>query len=194
MMRGALLAKYPVGEARDHGFQLNVASMALLTGVYDGQQFFSGVGVKPGYLRRVAAQLEPNGLSIYADSVHSQLGKPVNSLFRIVPAGECAGEVQQVKAVASSSSPALRISGWAWDVQRQQLPLEIVAASGGTVTGLAAPGGWRASSDDASPWKESSYSGFAGYVRDATPTTPLEIYAILRSAPPSACPIAGSQY
>ncbi len=194
MIRGALLARYPVSEARDYGFQLNVASAALLTGVYDGQQFFSGVGVKPGYLRRVAAQLEPNGLSIYAGDTYSQLGQPVNSVFRIVSADECAGELQQVKVVETAASPALRISGWAWDVRRQQLPLEIVATSGGTITGLAVPGGWRAGSGEASPWKESSYSGFAGYVRDAGPATPLEIYAVLRSDPRSACPIASSQH
>ena len=38
----------------------------------------------------------------------------------------------------------------------QQLPLEIVAASGGTVTGLAAPGGWRASSDDGVPGRKAA--------------------------------------
>lgn len=194
MIRGSFLARYPVGEARDHGFQLNVASTALLTGVYDGQQFFTGVGVKPGYLRRVAAQLEPNGLSIYSGDAQPQLGKPVNSLFRIVSSDECQGELHQVKPVETSTRPALRISGWAWDVRHQQLPLEIIATTDGTVTGLAAPGGWRASSQNANPWKESSYSGYVGYVRDAAPATPLEIYAVLRGDPPSACHIAGSQH
>ena len=194
MIRGALLASYPIGEARDHGFQLNVASMALLTGVYDGQQFSTGVGVKPGYLRRVASQLEPNGLSVYSWNAQSQLGKPVNSLFRMASADECEGELQQVKAVETAAQPALRISGWAWDIRHQQLPLEIIATTEGTVTGLAAPGGRRASSQETSPWKESSYSGYAGYVRDAGPATPLEIYAVLRGDPPSACPIASSQH
>lgn len=54
--------------------------------------------------------------------------------------------------------------------------------------------GWRAASPEASPWKESSFSGYAGYIRDATPATPLEIYAILRGDPPSACPLASSPH
>lgn len=193
MFRGAMLARYPIAEARDYGYQLNVASMALLTGVYDGQQFFSGVGVKPGYLRRVAPNLETNGLSIYAGDAQSQLGKPVNSLFRMASAAECAGELQHVKVIQTSPQPALRISGWAWDVRHRQLPLEIIATTEGTITGLATPGGWRASSQDASPWKQISYSGYAGYVRDATPSTPLAIYAVLRGEPLSACPITSPQ-
>jgi len=65
MVRGAYLAQYQIREARRHGFQLRVASMALFTGVNDWKQFYLGVGVKPDYLLRDVPYPQENRLSIY---------------------------------------------------------------------------------------------------------------------------------
>ena len=190
MLRGAERAQYPIREARDHGFQLNVASMALLTGVDDLEQFSRGAGVKPRYLMREAPYLKPGRLSIYSGSMDSQLGKPLESVFDVTSPDRCLGALQSATLVEGAEPSALRFTGWAWDEQHGQPPLEVIATRDGVITGLAAVGDWRAVTG---PQVKSNYSGYVGYVPDARLSTALKIYAVLQGKPASACYIASTQ-
>jgi hypothetical protein len=189
MLRGAYLARYPIREARSHGFQLNVASMALLAGVLDWQHL-SYAGVKLNYLMREAQYLQRDRLSIYSGDVYSQLGKPLDSVFRLASPDQCTGALESTTSIEGAGSQALRITGWAWDLRHGRPPSEMIAATDGVITGLAAVGDWRPTVRAANPWMKSSYIGYVGYVRDWERNTPVKIYAILRGNPRSACYIA----
>jgi hypothetical protein len=189
VLRGAYLAQYPIREARSHGFQLNVASMALLTGVPDWQQL-SYVGVKLNYLMREAPYLQQDRLSVYSGDMYSQLGKPMDSLFRLVSPDQCTGALESTTPIEGAGSRALRITGWAWDFRHGRPPSEMIAATEGVVTGLAALGDWRPTVRAANPWMKSSYVGYIGYARVGERDIPVKIYAILGGTPRSACYIA----
>ena len=191
MLRGAYLAAYPIKEARMHGFQLNVASMALLTGVHDWQQL-SYVGMKQGYLMREAPYLQRNQLSVYSRDVYSWLGKPLDFMFRLASPNECTGELESSTNVVAvgDGTPGLRITGWAWDFKHREPPSMIVATTDGIVTGLGVVGDWRPIDRATRPAMTSNYIGFTGYVERARASAPVEIYAIQRSKPVTACMIA----
>jgi hypothetical protein len=188
MLRGAYLAQYPIREARSHGFQLKVASMALFSGVRDWEQFFYHVDVMdPNSVFREAPYMQENRLSIYSGDAYLQLGKPLEQVFQLASTQECMGALQSSSLIQSTQSPALRIIGWAWDVKRGQPPLEIIATTDGTITGLAAVGDWRPKVREANPSVTSGYVGYAGYVRDARKFTSVKLYAVLSGRPQSAC-------
>lgn len=187
MLRGAYLARYPIREARSHGFQLNAASMALLTGVHDWEQL-SYVGVKLSYLMSETPYLQQHRLSIYSGEVDSQLGKPLYSVFRPVSPDNCAGQLESSASMGGPS--ALRITGWAWDYQHHQPPSMIVATTDGTITGLGAVGDWRNFDKVTHPLITNNYIGYTGYVQSERTAGPLEVYAILSGKPVTACLIA----
>lgn len=191
MLRGAYLARYPIREARSHEFQLSAASMALLTGVHDWEQL-SFVGVKLSYLMSEASYLQRDRLSIYSGDVYSQLGKPLESVFRLVSPDECTGGLESSENVgdAGKGPPALRITGWAWDYKHRRPPSRIVAATGGVITGLGAMGDWRPTDNAIHLWVTTNYIGYTGYVQQGRASGQVEIYAILRSNPATACLIA----
>jgi hypothetical protein len=192
MARGAYLAQYPIREARHYGFQLDVASMALFTGVNDSRQFYLGVGVKPDYLLKQARYLQDNHLSIYYSDTYSQLGRPLDSVFRQASPVECTGSVDSITPMEGKGKRALRITGWVWDNKHEQPPAEVIATTDGVITGLAAVGDWRPEISAANPQVTSDYIGYVGYVREVNPHTAVKIYAILRGSPPSACYIANN--
>jgi hypothetical protein len=186
VLRGAYLARYPIRVARSHGFQLNVASMALLTGVPDWKQL-SNTGVKLNYLMREAQYLQRDRLSIYSAETYSHLGKPLESMFQLVSPHQCMGVVESVTSIADAEPQALRITGWAWDLRGRRAPREMIATTDGIITGLAALGDWRPAVRAGNPGITSSYIGFAGYVRDGKKETPVKIYALLHGNQRSAC-------
>ena len=184
--RGAVFARNPIQQARGHGFQMNVAGTALLTRVYHQEQL-EQLYRRPEYVLESVPYLREKRLSIFSGPLASQLGKPLSSLFRVVSSYKCAGAVESVTEVVSQTPPGLRIAGWAEDLSRDNPPREIVAVRNGVISGLGAVGGWRfVRSSDAS---KSGYLAFAGYVPNASLSTPLHIYAILDGSPPSACPL-----
>jgi hypothetical protein len=186
LLRGANLARYPVRESRWHGFQLNAAAAALLTGTDDREQFYLAA-LDPEYQKREVEFLRKNRLSIFSDDASSQLGAPLDSVFRVVSSDECVGALQSVSAVKDSGVQALKIMGWAWDRTHHEPPSRIVAAADGTIVGLGAIGEWRPTIRAANPYLKSSFIGFTGYVKDVPQSIPLKIYAIFRVRPPEAC-------
>jgi hypothetical protein len=191
MLRAAYLAKYPIKEARSHGFQLNAASMALLTGVHDWEQL-SYTGVKLSYLMNEAPYLQQGRLSIYSGYVYSQLGKPLVSVFRLAYPDECTGGLESSENIGevSNGPPALRITGWAWDYKHRRPPTSIMATTGGIITGLGAMGDWRPLDKTTRPEVTANYIGYTGYVQGARAAGPVEIYTVLDSSPATACLIA----
>jgi hypothetical protein len=191
MLGGVHVAADAVRKARAHGFELNVAAIALMTGTPDRAQL-QLIYPDPDYLWQLVPYMREKRLSIFAPSASPQLGERLDSVFHLASPEECVGAVQSVETVGGGSSPALKITGWAWDRKRQRSPAEIVAAAEGVIVGLGAMGDWRPTLRVTHPYLKTSFVGFAGYVQK--PSAPINLYAILDGNPPQACPIATVNY
>lgn len=188
MARGAVRAHFPIENARLHGFRLHQVTTSLLTGVDDDENFLLALGQTPGQIEPQVRYLRRKRLSVFSSEAYRQLDMPLKSVFTIVAPQQCRGRLES--ATPLSSAQSLAISGWAWDDQHQRPPLRIVVTANGVITGLAAVGAERAEVRAADPGVRSDFTGFAGYVRDAWPSTPLKIYAVLSEDPPVACYVA----
>lgn len=166
LVRGANLARLPTREARWHAFQLNAAAAALLTGADDTAQLQLAFP-PPDYVLTVVPYMRDDKLSVFLDSLASQLGKALNSVFRVVSSGSCTGAAQSVNVTGAGESQALRITGWAWDFKHRSPPAEIVAMADGVIAGLGAVGDWRPTIRATRPWINTSFIGFSGYARNA---------------------------
>ena len=65
--------------------------------------------------------------------------------------------------------------------------MAIVAASDGIISGLGAIGDWRPMNKSAHPWMTTNYIGYLGYIQQERPAGPVEIYAVLKGEPATAC-------
>jgi hypothetical protein len=194
LVRGAYLARYPIRQARWHGFQLNAAGAAMVTAVNDPRQLYyagadlADIAMDINYLRQ-------RQLSVFADSAYSWVGKPLLSISQLAPPNRCSGELQSAAILKDDRDPGnLRLSGWAWDLHRRQPPSFIVTVIEGKVAGVGALGDWRPTVRAAHPYMKTSFIGFTAYVKGAEFRPPAEVYAVLPGDPPQVCPIAAVRY
>lgn len=180
--------------ARIRGFQINVAATAMFVGVRDDLQFAKAAITNPGAVAAEAQFMEKNGLSAYSDNAYTQIGKPLESVYKLASPTECTGMVDSMAAVAGSGqTPALRVAGWVWDREHQRPPSAIVITEAGVITGLGAVGGWRPMTLVDNHWIKDGYIGYAGYARMVKPDTVVKLYAVLRGSPQSACYFATAE-
>ena len=178
-------------QARKHGFALNAAAMSLVTNVADSEQLRLAFW-NPDYLLTLVPYMRQEQLSVFAEPDSLLLGKSTQSAFDLASSNECIGELESsapMPGVADGLAP-LRITGWAWDYKHRRAPSGIIATTDGIITGLAAVGDWRPIDKATRPSMTSNYIGFRGYLERARPSAPVEIYAIERGSPATACLIA----
>lgn len=185
MLRGAILAEGPVEKARAHGFGLNLAAMALRTGVY-APIVLSGVAERSDQLLLGVDYFRKHQLSLFSGWDSALLGSPLDKVLRVVSPDECTGTLK-ISVMKGSEAPGWFVSGWAWDRKHHEPAREIVATSEGVITGLAAVGYKPLNTWASDPEIRSSNAGFAGYVRQSNPESVVKVYAILHDRPPSAC-------
>jgi hypothetical protein len=186
----AQFAQTPIRRARLRGFGLNAAAMALVTEVPDISQLRWADPPHPDYVLSLVPTLREQRLSAFAGLEPSLLGKPLESMFNLTSPNECKGELESATLVVSAWPRSLRINGWAWDSTHRRPPSEIVIATYGVIIGLGAVGDWHPMNKAANPWMTSNFIGYTGYVQNVKQSSPMEIYAILRGNPASACLIA----
>ena len=165
MLGGVHVAADAVRKARAHGFELNVAAIALMTDTQDRAQL-QLIYPDPDYLWQLLPYMREKRLSIFAPNAGPQLGERLDSVFRLASPEECVGAVQSVETVGDGSSQALKITGWAWDRKQQRPPAQIVAAAEGVIVGLGAMGDWRPTLRATYPYLKTSFVGFTGYVAE----------------------------
>lgn len=188
------ITRNDVRGARLRGFQINVAATAMFVGARDDVQFAKAAITNPGAVSAEAQFMQKNGLSAYSDNAYTQLGKPLESVYRLASPEECTGVVESTATVAASGpSSVVRVAGWVWDRQHQRPPSAIVITEGGIIAGLGAVGEWRPMTLVDNRRIKDGYIGYAGYARVFRPDAPVKIYAILRGQPQSACYFATAE-
>ena len=192
MLGAALQAKAPLVRARIHEFKQHTAAASLITGVSDIENL-KWVYRQPSYLFNLVPYMRQERLSVFREPISELLDKPVTSEFSLAPAGDCAGAIESSVVMNHAMPPALRITGWAWDNRRQAPPVAIVAATQGIIAGVGAMGDWRASDTTSRPGMTAGFIGYTAYVRDSRPLGPVEIYAIFKGSPATACLIASDK-
>ena len=188
-VRGAATASQPIGKAREHGFALRAAAACLLTGVHDLAQLKRACTIVD-IVPRAARYLKANHLSVFAGTVPSELGKPLEDVFPVTSSGDCTGVLEAVAPIVEPSGPGLRVTGWAWDVKHQRSPSAIVVTTNGIITGVGAVGGWRPDVAAMQSGISSSYAGYVAYLPELEGISVVNLYAILRGRPPTACRFA----
>ncbi len=186
LARAALVARRPIGDARQHGFMLDAAATSLVTGVYDPaqlQQAYPSVGP----ILLAGPYMKKHHLSVFSGSLPSLLGRPLDDVFQVVSSDNCTGRLESVVPLSAFGTRGVRVAGWAWDRKHRQPPWQIAATAGGTIAGLATVGEWRPVTRAANPWMKTSYVGFMGYVQEEPLSPPVMLYAILPGKPASAC-------
>ncbi len=189
MLGGVHLAADAVRKARLHGFELNVAAIALMTDTRDRAQL-QLIYPDPDYLWQLVPYMRERRLSIFAGNPGPQLGERLDSAFHLVSSDQCVGAVQSVETVGGDASPALKIRGWAWDRKHRRPPTQIIAASDGVIVGLGAMGDWRPTIRADNPFLKTSFVGFTGYVKKEQPSASVSIYAVLDGSESQVCTIA----
>ena len=187
---GAGYARTPLIRSRVRGFKLNSAAMALITGVPDAEQ------LRWAYWRwddlpPLAPYLRREHLSAFADPSAALLDTPLESAFHLAPSDACVGAVETSVAMTQPAlgRAALRLTGWAWDSQYYGPPASIVVASKNLIIGLGTMGDWRPQ-DASRPWMTTQYIGYLAYAEGNRPSGPVDVYAILKGSPATACRIA----
>lgn len=186
----AQFAQTPIRRARLRGFGLNAAAMALVTEVPDISQLRWADPPHPDYVLSLVPTLREQRLSAFAGLEPSLLGKPLESMFNLTSPNDCVGKLESATTIPSAWPRSLRITGWAWDYQHRQPPSLIVTATDGTINGLGAMGDWRPMNKTVRPWMTTNYAGYTGYVQDARSSSQVEVYAVIRGSPATACLIA----
>ncbi len=189
LVMGAATSSRPIGEAREHGFVLNVVSASLLTGVYDWAQL-QKASPAANLLPWEARYLRANNLSPFTGTVSSELGKPLEEVFTVSPLGECTGALESVAPIVGPSGAGLRLTGWAWDIKHQRPPSATVVTTNGIITGVGAVGGWRPDLVVTQPEVPKNYTGYIAYLPEPQGISIVNLYAVLRGSPPTACRFA----
>ena len=192
-VRGAYQAVYPIRQARWHGFQVNAAGAALVTGVDDPYQFYLGAVDSS---RRVddVVYLKEKRLSIFASDLYQQLHRPVAATFHIQSSSSCRGALQSAAPLTNGGTVAgLRITGWAWNVVEHKPASHIVVVMNGRIAGFGAVGDWRPTIRAANQYMNTSFIGFTAYAEASPSPTPITIYGVMKEEPLEACQIATIQ-
>ncbi|MGC2112514.1 MAG: hypothetical protein WA655_23550 [Candidatus Korobacteraceae bacterium] len=189
LLRGAILARFPLRNAREHAFQMHAAAAALITGVDDSQQLQEAFPHSE-YVWNAAPFMRENRLSIFVQDTGPKLGERFDSVFALASSDECVGALQSVSAMGAGAAPALRITGWAWDVKRRRPPASVVTVADGAIAGLGAVGDWRPTIRAANPYLKTSFIGFVAYAKEVNPSVPIRVYGIVSEHPAQACYVA----
>ncbi len=190
LLRGALLERYPLYQAREHAFEQRSTSAALLTGVSDRQQI-ENTFPDASYILSVVPYMREHRLSIFSEPNPVDRNAFMEDLFQLANPGACQGEVQSVDSINNATAQYLRISGWAWDMGARRPVNGIFAAADGRIVGLGAVGDSVAGVRADHPQITTSFVGFTLYAQRTS--EPLEIYAISSADPSQACEIATLQ-
>jgi hypothetical protein len=185
----ATQVRLPLIYAQWHQLRLRLVSLVLLTGVHD-PAILAEAYPDPQVVLRAAEFLKQNRLSIFADGLYSQLGQPLDSVYRLRPAGECSGYVSSLQVLPADDGRGLRITGYAWDRQLNRPARTIVAAVDGRINGFGSTLAISMSFPTAGRQVYPARFSWIAFVRDAHSTGSVELYAVVGASNLDVCPFA----
>ena len=188
MLFAASKAEALLLKVRWHGFNVNLAAVALEVGAPDDSQL-AWAHSQAGYPRSFVPFLRDHGLSVFAEPEPYLLGQPLNMEFRQQSLGDCTGEVESTTALASGWPRSLRINGWAWDTHDRKIPRTIIVTTDGIISGFGVVGD-RRPDKRVGGQKAGDFTGFTAYVRDLSRSNMLDLYAVARQNAKTVCHIA----
>jgi hypothetical protein len=175
-------------KVRWHGFNVNLAAVALETGIPDTAQL-AWADSHADYARGFIPFMRDQHLSVFTEAEPYSLGRELNSEFTVEDRGNCTGKIELVTPIAGGGSRSLRISGWAWDVRENRAPSKVVVATDGIITGLGLGGDLRPK-QEVGAQTTGQFAGFVAYVPKVSRSSKLDIYAVSDENSKSACYIA----
>ena len=129
------------------------------------------------------------GHSLFADAGLQWLGSRVTDHFQPAGGGACLGAVDSLNPVAGSTTPGVRLAGWAWDVRGHRAARRVwVTDAEGMIRGLGQTGEERPDVAGAYKDKAMAESGWVAYSRTPVPGTPFTVLAEVGDGR-SVCPI-----
>jgi hypothetical protein len=176
---GAARLKHPMRQAESRKLRANVASLAMLTGVFD-QQALADIYPISAVPWREASFFKQQKLSIFATTLARDLNQPLSAVYRMRPQS-CWGEVITAESIVQSAGSGWRLSGWAWDSYRHEAVNEIVFAAEGRIIGYATPGIWRPDLSVRFGSRTARRAAWIGYVGAIPQNTTVAAYATVKS-------------
>ena len=180
--------RMPLADAQWHQVRLRLVSLALLTGVHDPATLAEAYP-DPRVVLRAAEYMRENHLSIFGGDLYSELGRPLDAVYRLRPAAECSGYASRPQALPADGGQGLRITGYAWDTELGRPARTIVAVEDGRISGfgstVAIARSWTAGRQ-----ADPAHFGWIALVRDAHSTSSVELYAVVGNNNVDVCPFA----
>jgi len=180
MLGFATQVRLPLIDAQWGQLRLRLVSLALLTGVHDPAVLAEAYPA-PQIVLRATQYMKKNRLSIFAGEQYSQLGQPLDAVFRSSGANECSGYPASAQLVPANEGQGLRLTGYAWDGELQRPAREIVAVAAGRICGFGSNVSIPLSSSNAGPRADPARFGWITFVRDAGSANTINLYAVVGS-------------
>jgi hypothetical protein len=190
MLASATQVRYPINDARWHQIRLRSISLALLTDVHDTEQLALAFP-NPNTVVRDAEYLRRNRLSIFAETAYSQLGQPLQSVYRDQSSEECSGYIASSQMFPAAASRGLRVTGYAWNRVRGVPITEVIFTSeDGRIRGFGSTVTIPMHSVKPGPTADAKRFGWLGYAGQLPDHGKVEAYAVLEKQLGSVCRFA----
>ena len=129
------------------------------------------------------------GHSLFTDAGQLWLGSRLSDHFQQAGGGACLGAVDSATPLAGSTTPGVRLAGWAWDVRGHRAARRVwVTDAEGTIRGLGQTGEERPDVAAAYKNKAMAESGWVAYSRTPVRDSSLTVLAEVGDGS-SVCPI-----
>jgi hypothetical protein len=155
------IVKKSISESIKSNYQRDIAILGATIGVYD-ETYTSKLFPDYNRFKTTAKEAAKYQISVFSPAYYeSKIGKRINtSVIRSMP---CEGHLD-IAAVVNSDAPAVRVSGWAFDVfSGSEISKIIFTNTDGLVVGEALPGRERPDVAVAVPGA-TMFSGWDGYI------------------------------
>ncbi len=177
MLGFATQVRLPLIDAQWRHLRLQTISLALLTGVHD-PAVLADAYPDPQVVLRAAQYMKENRLSIFAGRRYSQLGQPLEAVYKLQDANECSGYVSSSQVLPADDGNGLRLRGYAWDRQHSRPAREIVAVGDGRIEGFGESVSIPLTSAALDLDSDAARFGWLAFVRNVSPPTRIELYAV----------------
>jgi hypothetical protein len=187
MLLFATQLRLPLIDAQWHQLRLKMVGLSLLAGVQDRAVLLDAYP-DPQVVLRAAAYMKQHRLSVFAEQQYAELGAPLETAYRIGPAGACSGYVSSKQMLPAEHGEGLRLAGYAWDRESRRPAQDVVAAIDGRIAGFGSNVAIPLTSTAAGPQSDPSRFGWVAFLQANNPASRIQLFVVLKSG--AVCPFA----